>query len=228
MRTRHWIQIGAAAASFAFAGTALAVTTLTLSGPINGNIVGPQSSSNPCIIAGTNCQQPASMGFNNFTTAGNITSFNMFSTTPTATVADGVQGTPYTVSQLIGAVGSNSFVVAIDVNTTGAASETLSFFEVLINGVQQFVYNPATPATIGNVNNNGNGWADYTLNTVSLSGLAGTDTVLFHAMWSNAVDGAESFFLVGATPTNLPEPGSLALLGAVLGALGVTARRKRS
>src|SRR5215831_1443284 len=38
----------------ALVGTANADTVLTLSGPINGNIVGPQSSSNPCIIAGQN------------------------------------------------------------------------------------------------------------------------------------------------------------------------------
>ena len=57
----------------------------------------------------------------------------MFSTTPTATVADGVQGTPYTVAQLTGVVGT-AFVVAIDVNTTEAAGETLQLFEVIVNG----------------------------------------------------------------------------------------------
>src|SRR5262245_9438772 len=66
---------------------------LTLSGPFGSNTLGPQSSSNPCIIAGTQCQQPPGFGFNNFTSAGNIANFNMFSTTPTATVADNVQGT---------------------------------------------------------------------------------------------------------------------------------------
>ncbi|MGE5526624.1 MAG: PEP-CTERM sorting domain-containing protein [Rhodospirillaceae bacterium] len=227
MRTRHWIQIGTAAASFAAAEAALAAISLTLSGPITGNTVGPQSISNPCIIAGTTCQQPASMGYNNFDATGNVSSYNMYSTTPTATLADGVQGTPYTVGQLVGAVGSSAFNVAIDVNTTGAASETLSLFEVIIDGVVAYSYSGS--ANIGNVNNNGNGFADYTLDTVDLSGYQSTSTVLFHAIWSNAVDGAESFFLVGTTPTTtLPEPGSLAMLGVVLGAIGVTARRKRS
>src|SRR5260221_670445 len=83
---------------------------------------GPQSTSNPCIIAATQCQQPAGFGFNNFTSSGAISSYNMFSTTPTANVADGVQGTPYTVAQLTGGVGS-FFNVAIDVNTTNAAGE---------------------------------------------------------------------------------------------------------
>ena len=186
-RPLMWIGIGATAAMLALTGAASAVP-LTLSGPINGNLVGPQSSSNPCIIAGTQCQQPAGFGFNNFTSNGNISSYNMFSTTPTATVADGVQGTPYTVDQLR-AANLNQFKVAIDVNTTGAAGETLQLFEVIINGA--VAYNYVGPTVIGGVNNNGNGWADWTLGTVDLTGLAGTATVLFHAVWNNASDGAE-------------------------------------
>src|SRR5678809_1386478 len=85
--------------ALALAGAASAIP-LTLTGPIAGNTVGPQSTSNPCVIAGTQCQQPATMGFNNYTQSGAISSYNMYSTTPTATVADGVQGTPYTVCLL--------------------------------------------------------------------------------------------------------------------------------
>src|SRR6476620_9655163 len=114
-----WLGIAATAAMLALTAAASAIP-LTLTGPISGNTVGPQSSSNPCIIAGTQCQQPAGFGFNNFTSSGSISSYNMFSTTPTATVVDGVQGTPYTVGQLVGA-GLTAFVVAIDVNTTNAA-----------------------------------------------------------------------------------------------------------
>ena len=93
-----WLGIAATAAMLALTGAASAIP-LTLTGPIAGNTVGPQSTSNPCIIAGTQCQQPAGFGFNNFTSSGAISSYNMFSTTPTANVADGVQGTPYTVAQ---------------------------------------------------------------------------------------------------------------------------------
>ena len=107
----------------------------------------------------------------------------MFSTTPTANVADGVQGTPYTVAQLTGAVGT-AFNIAIDVNTTAAARETLQLFEVIINGA--VAYNYVGPTVIGDVANNGNGFADWTLNTVNLAGFAPTATVLFHAVWNNA------------------------------------------
>ena len=212
----------------ALAGAASAIP-LTLTGPIPGNTVGPQSSSNPCIIAGTQCQQPAGFGYNNFTSNGNISSYNMYSTTPTATVADGVQGTPYTVGQLLG-LGSNTFVVAIDVNTTGAAGETLQLFEVIINGA--VVYNYVGPTVIGGIANNGNGYADWTLGTINLSGYAVNTTVLFHAVWNNASDGAESFFLIPQPPTppGVPEPSALQLLlvgTAVLG-LGYMIRKRKS
>src|SRR3954471_22724664 len=51
-----------AGATFAWAGAAAAATALTLVGPIDGNTVGPQSASNPCVIAGTTCSQPANFG----------------------------------------------------------------------------------------------------------------------------------------------------------------------
>jgi hypothetical protein len=222
-----WIGIGATAATLILTAAASAIP-LTLVGPIQGNTVGPQSTSNPCIIAGTQCQQPASMGFNNFISNGNISSYNMFSTTPTATVLDGVQGNPYTVAQLTGAVGS-LFNVAIDVNTTGAAGETLQLFEVLgrANSASPYtaLFTFTGPAPIGNVANNGNGFADWTLNSVNLAGLPSTEQILFHAFWNNASDGAESFFLV-------PVPGPLAGAGlpgliAACGGLLALARRRR-
>src|SRR5262245_45126352 len=113
-----WIGIGATAATLALTGAASAdPIPLTLTGPIVGNTVGPQSGSNPCIIAGTACSQPTGFGFNNFTSNGNTQNFNMFSTSVDGgnngtNVADSVEGVPYKASQL-----PAQFDVAFDVNT---------------------------------------------------------------------------------------------------------------
>jgi len=223
MHAKNWIQLGATAAIFALAEAAFAIP-LTLTGPVANNSVGPQSASAPCIIAATNCSQPAGFGFNNFKASGAISSYDMYSTTPTATVPDGVQGTPYTVSQIEAVVGS-IFQVAIDVNTTNAAGETLQLFEVIVNGA--VAYNYVGPTPIGNIVNNGNGYADWTLGVVDLSSFADSATVLFHANWTGASDGGESFFLIagGQPPTQIPEPTTLALVAIAM--LGVGAIRRR-
>src|SRR5688572_27809055 len=70
--------------------------------------VGPQSNSNPCVIAGTNCSNPAFFGYNNYV-QGNVDQINAYSTTPVGTLADGVQGTPYN-----GALFVAPFLVALD------------------------------------------------------------------------------------------------------------------
>ena len=224
MHAKNWIQLGATAAIFALAEAAFAIP-LTLTGPVANNSVGPQSASAPCIIAATNCSQPAGFGFNNFTASGAISSYDMYSTTPTATVPDGVQGTPYTVSQIEAVVGS-IFQVAIDVNTTNAAGETLQLFEVIVNGA--VAYNYVGPTPIGNIVNNGNGYADWTLGVVDLSSFLDTDTVLFHAVWNGASDGGESFFLIagGQPPTQIPEPTTLALVAIAMLGLGAIRRRR--
>ena len=116
------------------------------------------------------------------------------------------------------------FDVAIDVNTTGAATETLQLFEVIINGV--VAYNYIGPTVIGGVANNGNGFGDWTLGTVSLAGLAATATVLFHAVWNNAVDGGESFFLV-AVPGPLAGAGLPGLVMACGGLIALARRRRK-
>jgi hypothetical protein len=210
------------------AATALPLTFAT----VPAGTVGPQSTSNPCIIAATNCSQPAGFGYNNFTSSGAISSYNMYSTTPTATVADGVQGTPYTVSQL-----PTAFNIAIDVNTTDAASETLTLFQVIVNGAALYTFSGSL--NIGSLSSNGNGFADWLSSTVSLAGLQPTDTVLFHAVWNNAVDGGESFFIIpttsptstvttGPEPPVVPEPTSLLLLGSGLVLAHQRLRRRRA
>jgi hypothetical protein len=226
-RYRIMVATVVAGTVLALANGAFAVTALTLTGPIDGNTVGPQSSSNPCIIAGTACSQPAGFGFNNFAQTGNDPDYNAFSTSVDGGnngtfVADGVQGTPYTVAQLDAITNDQPFVIAIDVNTA-QHEETLQLFEVIVNGVVE--YNFVGPASIDPLNN-GNGFGDYTLGVIDLSLFAPTDTVLFHAVFDGASDGAESFFIVGSSPTAVPEPATLLLFGSAMTGLGIWGRKR--
>ena len=199
----RWIGIGATVAILALAEAASAATlTLVQEAPFT---LGPQSTSNPCIIAATTCQQPDGFLYTDFTQKGSVPAYD--ETSPT-----------YTAGQLAG-FGLTTFNIAIDVNTTVAAAETLQLFEVLVNGGLHDVYTGPSVPPIGLTSNNGNGYGDYTLRTVDLTGVAADATVVFHAVWDHASDGGESFFLAAA-PTQVPEPASLLLFGFGLVGMG--------
>ena len=199
----RWIGIGATVAILALAEAASAATlTLVQEAPFT---LGPQSTSNPCIIAATTCQQPGGFLYTDFTQKGSVPAYD--ETSPT-----------YTAGQLAG-FGLTTFNIAIDVNTTVAEGETLQLFEVLVNAVQHDVYTGPSVPPIGVVSNNGNGFGDWTLRTVDLTGVDPLATVSFHAVWDSATDGGESFFLVSA-PTQVPEPASLLLFGFGLVGMG--------
>jgi hypothetical protein len=119
-----------------------------------------------------------------------------------------------------------AFNIAIDVNTADNG-EILDLFEVFINcsdpncSTGTRIYHYDADGNIGSLSANGNGYADWTLRTVDLTGLNFTN-IKFHAIWNNASDGGESFFLVAGTPnqgctTNcfatVPEPSGLILMG---------------
>ena len=71
---------------------------------VTDHSVGPQSTSQPCIICGTTqAHNPAFFGYNNFQQSGNISSYNAYSTTPTAELPDGTPGISNT--RVYGAVG---------------------------------------------------------------------------------------------------------------------------
>jgi hypothetical protein len=175
--------------------------------------LGPQSTSAPCIIAGTKCK--GDFPFTNFKQGGNIPAYD--ETSPT-----------YTIDQLP----FLNFNVAIDVNTTSAAGETLQLFSVLVDegGGFEEIYNFTGPALIGDPANAGNGFGDWLLGPIDLSSFAADALVKFHAVWDGATGGAESFFLVdvNAPPPPVPEPGTLFLMGVGLLGVGFLRRRRNS
>ena len=71
-------------------------------------------------------------------------------------------------------------------------------------------YNYVGPTVIGGIANNGNGFGDWSLGTVSLAGLPSTEQILFHAVWNNASDGLSCLPKVSLTN---PVPGPLAGAG---------------
>jgi len=191
-------------------GTVSYASTITLVGP-DPNKTYQQTTNSPCVMGNPSCSNPA--GFDFTTLAANPNSYDMI-TSPT-----------YTVSQIVTLLGTNAFFVGVDINQTSVA-QSLSYFAMKVNGNVVDLFNPASPASVPS-SNNGNGYADYLLETFSLAGFAGTDTVQFVMDMPLANDGAEQFFLIGTTSNNpVPEPGTLLLLGSGLASAAGLIRRR--
>lgn len=196
-----------------FASSAEAVTTLTLSNP--GSTIYQQILNNPCVIGDSSCNNPSGFGYTLLPSGGGNQTYDEFSPT-------------YTYAQISGIVGTGSFVMGFDINSTTKpiATETLDLFTMLVNGVVVASYDPASPGTALQIPNNGNGFSDALIKGFSLAGLGSGDLISFHTIINNATDGREEFFLVNGDPTKAPEPASLALLGiGIAGLVGATRRR---
>jgi hypothetical protein len=179
---------------------------------VSDKSIGPQSASSPCVISGANCT-PQTITYTNYGNTGAVSDYTASSPT-------------YTVQQLEGIIGT-AFQVALDVNTTQAAGETLQSFTITIDGD---TYSLANSINVGSVANNGTGYADWISSVIDLSKYASTDSVVFSMHLTGTSDGAESFFLWAANaPAQLPIPGALPLFATGLGMLGLLRlRRKRA
>jgi hypothetical protein len=134
----------------------------------------------------------------------------------------------------------------IDVNTAhnGETLEAFQLIDLSKPAGQRIIFDlTGLPLALPDTAN-GNGKGDYLISGFDLSlgcrdsgsfvladcKIQPGDSLLFHAAWSGASDGAESFYLV-VVPTadvvDTPEPAALAILGVGLAALGyVTASRR--
>lgn len=197
-----------------------------------------KDSTNPediqCVIYGNSCPPgQQEMASYDYAQSGGETQWTI-TADPNTAGTDATLPDEYTVGYLEGYVG-RVFDIGIDVNTTGAKGEMLDYFFVYVNGTLEFAFDddesaggsPGGDYNIGSVFANGNGYFDWYLKTIDLTSFDENDVVTFVTHWYDASDGAENFFLVrNSRPPEIPEPGTLALLGASLMGLGFARRRK--
>jgi hypothetical protein len=229
---RKYLATAAVALAVGWSGAAQAdaLNNLTI-GVLSDAQVVPQSASDPCIIcATTQAHNPVGFGYNNFDSTGNDSSFNLFSSNITGAFGNGddVTVTPYTSGELrnfLASVGFTvSFGVAIDINTAatpqnGKTPETLETFRLIdldAPAGQRVIFDIDGPIALPDIRN-GNGTADYLISGFDLSSVNVGDRLLFQATWDHATDGGESFYIVPiVTQVDVPEPGSLWMLGGML------------
>jgi hypothetical protein len=240
------------AADFLFGGTDFLsnanTAPLTVGGPIPA---GNQPQNIVCVICGTNQPQQDTTGagpfpYNNYQQGGNIATFLASSTATFGNngkgdvLANNTLGTGYDGSFLRNyLIASNDFNgvlnVGLDVNTaTGQGPEVLERFAIvaIIGGTPTLLADTGPITQALPTLNNGTGFPDYTISgfNIDRSDILASTQILFLARWSNASDGAESFFLVPTPTAAVPGPivgaGPVGLAAAGLFGLNFWRRRR--
>jgi hypothetical protein len=209
----------------------LAIAPLAMAGVIEaddpGTDIYQQTENSPCVIGDNSCQNPEGFEYTLIPQGGGTYEYDVYSP-------------EYTVEEVTDIAGSTSFIIGVDINTAGKptdpATEYLELFAMEVCDAADDCTNEANWHVVDLIEdhdftntNNGNGYSDVLLYTFDLSAYDSDDLVRFHAIVTNATDGLEEFFVIGAEapPVRVPEPGILGLLGAGLLGLGLVNRRRR-
>lgn len=179
-----------------------------------------QTAASPCVIGGSNCQNPPTFAMTVAGAGGNGSIFD--------------EPSPlYTATQISDIAGGSAFRIGIDYNQKSTPQTLYEFTASYFDAGGLLSAQTFDVESILQVNNNGVGYSDFILTGFVIP--VGATHVKFDARWFNN-DGPDRYFILGedvqpcttdCPPVNVPEPASLALFGlAAAGMAGIRRRRQ--